>query len=608
MGSVVKTFFSPAVKPSTYDWLQGNDNSFAYHVGSPHFALIAARTTILFAASVSLIQHHFKMPMTIFSATCLAGGWIIWEHRWFIQAVRKAALEIYATQTPVPSSTVTYLANDPEAIETLISSGGNLQKRCAEEHTGAGKKSLLKTLVQRTHVSARTEEIWFKVFKLLAHVPNALDAEDLKWVISWHSYSGCAAHALEQNLVPPSTVAREQETILWRAVRDFLCIRLLSEKFSVQQAARIKLRDWLIGALGLESVGTLCHLLSLGAESPSLDEEFNYRSEMNVNDPKMQTRSVSIRRTLKSLRNTHPELIAVIEQAHEPGQNSAVPDEQARVGSKGPLVNTMLSQGKFEIAKNVIGYRMALVVVAVAVAVAAVALKILPWKLALCGSGLAALGTYVFESQRAKKHLRETALNVFKRTFPAHSVALFVAQDLSLVQQLTKKEVVKFDDHGYTLWDHLESQHLPNFEIFKLFADAMADKEPALKEQFFQGVVRSGHVKFVKYLLENQKIKVQEISDPFSLWICLNDLSVAKVLKSFGFNPEVKDKNGMTPLHWLLNHHRDLPPTAKRLRSLLVAGAKFDLSKVPTFNQQSSYIQRLCLGTNTLENIYQAIF
>ena len=206
MASVVKTFFSPAVKPSTYDWLQGDDRTFAYHVGSPHFALIAARTTVVFAALVSLIQHHFKMPMTIFSATCLAGGWIIWEHRWFIQAVRKTALEIYATQTPVPSSIVTYLSNDPEAIETLISSGGNLQKPCAEERRGAGEKSLLKTLVRRTFFNSRTKELGVKVFKLLAHVPNALDAEDLMWVILLHPYSGCAAHALEHNLVRPSTV------------------------------------------------------------------------------------------------------------------------------------------------------------------------------------------------------------------------------------------------------------------------------------------------------------------------------------------------------------------------------------------------------------------
>jgi hypothetical protein len=600
MGSIVRAFLSPAVKTSTYDWLKSNDSSFAEHAGTPNFALIIARTTILFGASIGLIQHCFKMPFTIFSATCLAGGWIAWEYQWFIQAVRKAALAVYAEQRVVPSSTVTYLANDPEAVKTLISNGGDLQKTCVEE-LSAGEKSLLKTLIRRSHVSARTKEIWFEVFQLLARVPHALDADDLKFLVSSHSYSGCIVYTLEQGFVLPKDVTSQQQTQLWQLVRDFACMRTLSKKFPVQEAARVKLREWLAGMMGIESVGDLCHLLALGAQTPSLDEEFNYRSDVGANDPKQKTQTITTQRTLKSLKSIIPELIAVIEQAHQPGEDVAVPEEQAWIGSRRPLVNIVFSQRKFEIAKNVISSRLAIVLGVVSV----VALRILPWKLALCVSGLTALGYYAFECQRAQKYLRETALNIFKRVFPAHSVVSFAAQDLSLVQQLTKEELVKFDDYGETLWDHFARLHRPNFEIFKLFADEMANKEPALKQKFFCYVVRSGHANFVQYLLENQKVKIEEISDQFWLWFYLNDASVARVLKTFGFNPEVNE-NGMTPLHYLLNN--DQHPNVQRIRALLVAGAKFDVSKVPNFNQFPFYIKSLCLGTNYIEKVYQASF
>ena len=402
MSSIVRAFLSPAVKTSTYDWLKGSDSSFAEHAGSPNFPLIIARTTILFGVSIGLIQHQFEMPLTIFSATCLAGGWIAWESQWFIQAVRKAALAVYAEQRIVPSSTVTYLANDPEAIKTLINGGGDLQKPCAEEHSGAGEKSLLKTLIWRAHVSARTKEIWFKVFQLLARVPKVLDSDDLLFLVSFPSHSCCIAYTLEQGLVSPDAVTPEQQKKLWRVVEDFACMRALSKKFSIQQAARIKLRRWFAGEMEIESIGNLCHLLALGAQPPSLDEKFKYQSDAGANDPKRKAQTITTQRTLQSLRSTAPELIAVIEQAHKPGRDSAVPEEQAWIGSRSPLVNIDFSQGKFEIAKNVISSRLVIVLGVVAV----VALSFLPWKLAICGSGLIAWGYYAFECQRAQKYLR----------------------------------------------------------------------------------------------------------------------------------------------------------------------------------------------------------
>jgi hypothetical protein len=380
-------------------------------------------------------------------------------------------------------------------------------------------------------------------------------------------------------------------------------MRLLSEKFSIQQAARTNLRSWLAVSMRFESLSQLCHLLALGADPPPLDEQFNHCFFENSSDGKGHNHYVTPTLcTLKSLRSKFPELITVIEQAHEGGQDIEIPNEQSWVGSKGPLVNIVLSQGKFEIAKKVIKYRS----IAVMVVVSLIALKILPWGLAIWCSGLAAWNYYNFECQRAKKHLREKALDVFKRVFPVHSVVSFAAQDLPLVQKLSKKDLVKFDDHGYILWDHFESLQSPNFEIFKLFADAVADKEPAFKEKFFCSVVRSGHAKFVKYLLENHKIKIEEISDQFTLWLHLNDVSVARVLKSFGFDPEVRDENDMTPLHLSLNNDRY--PNVKRIRALLVAGAKCNPLKVPNFNQLSSDVKSLCSGTSYIEKIYQAIF
>lgn len=105
MVSLVKVFCSPAIKSSTLDWLKGHDSTFSTHVGSPNYPVIAARTALIFAASIGLLQYRFKMPLAIFNAVWLSGGWIAGEYWYFIQAVRKAALEIYAMQAPVPSST-----------------------------------------------------------------------------------------------------------------------------------------------------------------------------------------------------------------------------------------------------------------------------------------------------------------------------------------------------------------------------------------------------------------------------------------------------------------------------------------------------------------------
>ncbi len=574
-------FLSPAVQPRTYHDLKG-DHFLHSHFLSPRYSVMGARTMVISACGILFMKSKFNMSLSgaIFCAVPLACGWVKLEYIWFIRAVRKAALAIFAEKSPVPVGTVTYMGTDPQAVKTLVKNPENLTKMCRGFSTGE-QNTLLKILISNGR-SAQTHEIWFEVFKVLAHSSSPLDLSALIKMISWHPI--CALYALEQKLVSSKGWSASDLIKPWHFVKDIQIMRaLIAAGFEVEDAARARLAYDLYNyrPIGFES--TLCGLFSLGAEPISPEEKFSCSGKQTLADPKKEGRVVLKKVKLKDL-DDQPDLLAILKQAQESDELVSIFDERAGIRTLGPLVDIALSKEKFEIAKTILYTRFIISLIGAACIARQMRLPSRSFAVGSCFVLLASVGYYLLESWRATTHLRKIALEAFGHNFPSHAVTHFVSQDLSVVQKLSAKQLTKFDDQGYTLWTHLEGQKNPNFEIFKLVADQLFNKG-----DFFFQVVRSGHVKFVQYVLDNRP--PQEIRDQFEMWRYVNSAAVAKFLKSRGFNLEVIGPEGMTPLHAALNAEY---LNNRKIFALLAAGAKFDKTQVPKFDQLPYSVQFFC--------------
>ncbi len=545
--SSVKSFFYPPVKPSTYQRLESDE--YSIHLPSSlNLLLIATRTAVVSACWAVFMHSKLK---TSFKGTLLSGflvtyGWTVLEYKWFIYAIRKAALQVFTKQSPVPYSTVTYMGEDPEVVKTLIRTPANLTKECSG--IGGERKNLLKTLIGSgwsDYTWSKHNKAPFEVFKLLAPL-SALDSSDLIQMVQKHP--SCAIYTLEQDLVTLRNCNANDQSALWRSVKKIKVMRALVAKgFNIKNAARIKLGD----GFNLEYseshyiLSDLCKLFSLGAEPPSSKENLPYISVERSNDRKKGTLATRQDTKLESLLWEKPNLDAVLKQAQEQAEPILIPDEWAWIGTRRPVVNIALSKRKFEIAREILNSRFWIVLIGSScVAIKAFASLANRWGLSfskgwphmLLWSGVLSFNYYLFESKRASEHLREIALKAFKQPFPPCSIIRYVSYDLGLVQQLKNENLNKFDDHGHTLLDHLQGQSNPSFEIFKILADNVFEKKSPINVQFFFQVVRKGDVRFVEYLLSTHKIKSEEI-DLGSLWHhWVGSPTIAELLMSYGFN------------------------------------------------------------------------
>ncbi len=599
IASKIKPFFSPAVHPLTYEKLRSDKpitpDSW---ILSPNSPLIAARTVIVSVCAAIFMRS--KLKMSILYAPLVACGWVVLEYQCFTRAVRKAALAIFTQQSPVPVCTATYMGTDLEAVKTLIKTPANLAKKCAQTGTTLLGTTLLKTLVSLNWTSAHRYETWLEIFKLLANASQDLDAVDLINMVKWHPR--CAVYTLKQNLVTVGDCTAKNQWMLWHFVHDISVMRALAAGgFSIKDAVRIKLPGVLrSGSSSLyEFISHACCLLSLGAQPPALDEKINCRDREQPSDPKEEVRVVRRRVEWQALLPKAPRLAAVFDQARGQAEPIPIPDEQAWIGTRGPVVNIDLSQDQFELAQSTLNSRFRIVLITtfcIALKAFAFAKK---WTLlqriggAFLASGLISWGCYLFESRRAALHLRDLALKAFRNPFPPHSVARYVSHDLGLVQQLKEEKLNKFDDRGCTLWGHLEGQRNPSFEIFKILADKVLQEESSNKMEFFFHVVRKGQARFVQYLLSPGKIEIKDVPNHFELWQYVNCSGVAKLLKFHGFNLEATNEDGMTPLHASLNAEYLCVP---KVLALLAAGAQFHRSQVPNFNQLPLQVKIRCLG------------
>ena len=98
------------------------------------------------------------------------------------------------------------------------------------------------------------------------------------------------------------------------------------------------------------------------------------------------------------------------------------------------------------------------------------------------------------------------------------------------------------------------------FEIFKELADtALTHSSPlSLKKEYFRVAAASGHDRFVEYVghISNLQPTNFDPEEIFSCWINCNDRGTVEILRDFGFDPNLKNSNGLTPLLKVLQHQR----------------------------------------------------
>lgn len=108
--------------------------------------------------------------------------------------------------------------------------------------------------------------------------------------------------------------------------------------------------------------------------------------------------------------------------------------------------------------------------------------------------------------------------------------------------------------------------HITKFEILKLFLDKGVKVTDTFKEDgtkgettVFQSIIERGDVEALDYVCKNNLVKVEEFSkdQQFGFWIENPDPKIASLLQDSGFNVNVINSQGITPLFALLSqvHH-----------------------------------------------------
>lgn len=169
---------------------------------------------------------------------------------------------------------------------------------------------------------------------------------------------------------------------------------------------------------------------------------------------------------------------------------------------------------------------------------------------------------YKFEWKRAVEKLNTLALQTFNNLLPSSKAMEYIARSESVVDQLLANgsDITKPGENGTTLWkstcnppfsfDKISFSN--RFAIFKKLADRLfAPGTPIeTKHAHFIEAIQSGHEEFVEHLLKNKMIQASELSSnqQFQCWIELRHVKSTELLKRYGFNANVRNEQGFTPL------------------------------------------------------------
>ncbi|MFI5344278.1 MAG: hypothetical protein ACHQUC_08665, partial [Chlamydiales bacterium] len=169
-----------------------------------------------------------------------------------------------------------------------------------------------------------------------------------------------------------------------------------------------------------------------------------------------------------------------------------------------------------------------------------------------------------FEEWRAAKGLGRIAVDLFVKEDPVPTqIMQRIRFNTSAINELCLRpgsDLNKMDMKGKTLLESVlfaEETYRTNekkdrLEIVKLLLSHGARLKTDSRNYFLELVNRLFSKDYVTCILENRFIKPSDLSDEelFQCWTSLKDPKIAQMLFQKGFNLNVKNSNGKTPLEW----------------------------------------------------------
>ena len=135
------------------------------------------------------------------------------------------------------------------------------------------------------------------------------------------------------------------------------------------------------------------------------------------------------------------------------------------------------------------------------------------------------------------------------KNFPSQSATNLIQHNFKAAQLLIKNNgnVNKLNENLQTLLDGT-----PNLDVFKLLINSGADVKilDNRRTSYFQKFVENKNPVYLEYILKNNLIKCDDFDSTkqVKLWTKLGSSKAGELLKKHGFDVNVRDNQGYTPL------------------------------------------------------------
>lgn len=236
-----------------------------------------------------------------------------------------------------------------------------------------------------------------------------------------------------------------------------------------------------------------------------------------------------------------------------------------------PLFSPALERGGYKMDLDLQFKRVMMVgLAALALFVAACGCARLSMSRYLCTAGILLLTTIPLDIWLTSRASRHRAVDAFIQSArPSNRLTLDIVSDMATLKLALKKNVdlykpTEFDDEAGLI----KKSYLAPFDNFKLVIDQGIDLKRHPSSRLGSNVVTSlfedflmiedihSDLRKLAYLFDAMKRQNIQPSDftaeeQACFWMTVGSLEAMKFLKDFGFDPNVRGKNGVTPLQEL---------------------------------------------------------
>lgn len=510
-------------------------------------------------------------------------GTYIYEHRRGIKEINQQVIKLFFNQNYVLPETKEYIKTKPEVVAALLADFKT--DRTVEKESKL--KDLFESLIAKTDKTSLSEEYRAFVTSLKVFIDNKdLFSSSLFVKVFESQYLEVKIYALEKDAVKSQDLTPEELFDCWTHVEDHNLAHLLVQKgfdINVQNSQGETPLMWAIkfdldnSDREINRKQTILSLLKGGAQVPDLNSTIQVKAKTKVEGVEIeQLQDIRIIDFLKK----DPVIAEAFLQAISYQSNTANSNSFTTKSNKSegllfclkfwkPAVCTNVGTFEFGVKDNHIFIRSLMV-----------ALPILGgWPFALlCPAYIPAMLPFVampflwykYDWSRATKALNEVAVQQFQHMFPSARASQHVVLNESAIDQLiaNQADLTKLDDNGKTLWDLICQQDSYSNGLIKLSTAVKCSIFIKLADQFFASnvpkeqkcrsfliAVKSAQPAYVEYLLKSGKIKASDLSaeQQFECWMSLKHTRMATVFKNYGFDVNVVNATGHTPLLACLN-------------------------------------------------------